>query len=41
MPTPVGAILEDVELQGAAGEPVRLSRFLCRPTIVQCLRYYG
>jgi peroxiredoxin len=37
----VGEQLSDIELRTHDGEPVLLSRYLERPTVVQLLRYYG
>jgi hypothetical protein len=37
----VGEVLPDLVLETANGQEVPISRFLDRPMIVQCLRYYG
>jgi peroxiredoxin len=37
----VGDRIPEIELRTACGEPVMLSRYLDRPTVVQFLRYYG
>lgn len=37
----IGRIVPAVELLNSQGEPVHLDDLVDRPTIVQCLRYYG
>ena len=37
----LGERIPDIELRTADGEPVMLSRYVDRPTVVQLLRYYG
>ncbi len=36
-----GETVPDVPLRDASGAQVSLHRYLDRPTIVQCLRYFG
>lgn len=40
-PMNVGEQLPEIELRTAEGEPVPLSRYVDRPTVIQLLRYYG
>ncbi len=37
----VGEHLPEIELHTADGEPVLLSRYLDRLTVIQLVRYYG
>jgi peroxiredoxin len=37
----VGDRIPDIELHTADGEPVILSRYLDRLTVIQLVRYYG